>query len=90
MPRACHCSFGEKFDFAKHPQGTEIKAITYSNMQIITPDQTFTANADAAPALDETATPADGAGSAEVARTASPKDSSVPDKSCYGAYDVFV
>lgn len=28
------CGKGEKMNLEKHPQGTEIKAITYSNMQI--------------------------------------------------------
>lgn len=30
----CRC-YGEPFDLDKHPQGTEVKAITYSAMQII-------------------------------------------------------
>ncbi|CAG9576111.1 unnamed protein product [Danaus chrysippus] len=30
----CKC-FGEEFQIGKHPQGTEVKAITYSAMQII-------------------------------------------------------
>lgn len=29
----CRC-YGEPFDLVKHPQGTEVKAITYSAMQI--------------------------------------------------------
>jgi SHS2 domain-containing protein len=30
----CSC-YGEAFDLAKHPQGTEVKAITYSAMSIV-------------------------------------------------------
>lgn len=30
----CKC-FGEEFTLGKHPQGTEVKAITYSAMQIV-------------------------------------------------------
>lgn len=30
----CSC-FGEEFTLGKHPQGTEVKAITYSAMQIV-------------------------------------------------------
>jgi SHS2 domain-containing protein len=32
----CH---GEQFSLKKHPQGTEVKAITYSNMQIRPPNE---------------------------------------------------
>lgn len=30
----CNC-YGEPFEIGKHPQGTEVKAITYSAMQIV-------------------------------------------------------
>lgn len=31
---ACRC-YGEPFELGKHPQGTEVKAITYSAMQVV-------------------------------------------------------
>lgn len=34
----CRC-YGEQFDLEKHPQGTEVKAITYSAMNIIQDEQ---------------------------------------------------
>lgn len=34
----CLC-YGEEFNLAKHPQGTEVKAITYSAMQIVQNDE---------------------------------------------------
>lgn len=30
----CRC-YGEPFELGKHPQGTEVKAITYSAMQVV-------------------------------------------------------
>jgi hypothetical protein len=54
------CSFGERFVFGRHPQGTEVKAITYSNMQIITPAGTHTANLPAASDAPESAVAAGG------------------------------
>ena len=41
-PRALY-SFGERFSLTKHTQGTEIKAITYSNLQIFDHGALYTA-----------------------------------------------
>ncbi|XP_016315172.1 protein archease-like [Sinocyclocheilus anshuiensis] len=32
--RICSIAWGEEFNLNKHPQGTEVKAITYSAMQV--------------------------------------------------------
>lgn len=37
----CKC-YGEEFQLGKHPQGTEVKAITYSAMQIVNEPDTGT------------------------------------------------
>ena len=50
-------SFGEQFDLKKHTQGTEVKAITYSNLQICT---------------DTPHLPSDGAGASMVRRADTP------------------
>lgn len=39
MKVCCTC-FGEEFTIGKHPQGTEVKAITYSAMHIVNEPQT--------------------------------------------------
>ena len=60
---------GERFEFGRHPQGTEVKAITYSNMQIFAADgSVVTANdaCDAAAAAAEKGA-AGGGGAAETA-----------------------
>jgi SHS2 domain-containing protein len=41
---------GERFEFGRHPQGTEVKAITYSNMQIFSADGTLVTANDASDA----------------------------------------
>jgi len=38
--RVTAVAYGEPFDLGKHPQGTEVKAITYSNMQVYNGDGT--------------------------------------------------
>lgn len=49
LPAAAGCSYGERFEYGRHAQGTEVKAITYSNMQLFLPSGTvFTAGDDAA------------------------------------------
>ena len=86
--------YGEKFEFGRHPQGTEIKAITYSNMQLFTPTTRYSANADeadggagGAPAVS--ATERDAAAAAAAAEG----DGGVAPAAahaCRGKFDVFV
>lgn len=39
MTLPCTCRRGENFSKSRHVQGTEVKAITYSAMQVIETDQ---------------------------------------------------
>lgn len=40
LGRRCH-RWGAPFDLQRHPQGTEVKAITYSNMQVFQKEQVW-------------------------------------------------
>lgn len=74
---------GEKFDLSIHPQGTEVKAITYSHMQIRKPEGTLFAGVN----------PRDQSSSQSQSTTAVNEGETEPalqDVSYKGKYDCYV
>jgi SHS2 domain-containing protein len=85
---------GERFEFGRHTQGTEVKAMTYSNMQIFQADgSVLTANdavdaAAAAAAAASASGSASGSGSGSGSGSATAAAASAPEAAAAGSAEV--